>query len=48
MISAGSVGASLAQRLVKQKIADGGLLEIVPEIPQGIALDLTQVGEHSV
>ena len=48
MIGAARVGTTLDQRLLETKIADGVLLDIWPGIPQGIALDWTQAGEHSV
>lgn len=40
VIGAGNVGRTLAQRLVQRNVADVALLDIVPGLPQGIALDL--------
>ncbi len=42
VIGAGKVGSTLAQRLVEKNIADVVLLDIVPGLPQAIALDLLQ------
>ncbi len=42
VIGAGKVGSTLAQRLVEQDVADVVLLDVVPGLPQGIALDLLQ------
>jgi malate dehydrogenase len=42
IIGAGKVGSTLAQQVAQQNIADVVLLDIVPGLPQGIALDLTQ------
>src|SRR5438093_10802624 len=39
VVGAGNVGASLAQRLVEREIADAVLIDIIPGIPQGKALD---------
>lgn len=49
IIGAGNVGRTLAQRLLSQNLADVVLLDIVPGLPQGIALDLMaaqSVEEH--
>ncbi|QUS59694.1 malate dehydrogenase [Synechocystis sp. PCC 7338] len=40
VVGAGNVGRTLAQRLVQQNVANVVLLDIVPGLPQGIALDL--------
>ncbi len=40
VIGAGNVGRTLAQRIIEKNIADVVLLDIVPGLPQGIALDL--------
>jgi malate dehydrogenase len=40
VIGAGNVGRTLAQRIVSKNLADVVLLDIVPGLPQGIALDL--------
>ncbi|MFZ9736756.1 MAG: malate dehydrogenase [Prochlorotrichaceae cyanobacterium] len=42
VIGAGRVGSTLAQRLAEKNIADVVLLDIVPGLPQGIALDLME------
>lgn len=42
VIGAGKVGSTLTQRLAEKQIADVILLDVVPGLPQGIALDLTQ------
>jgi malate dehydrogenase len=42
VVGAGNVGASLAQRLVEKEIADVVLIDIVPGIPQGKALDIME------
>jgi malate dehydrogenase len=42
IIGAGRVGSTLAQRLAEKNIADVVLLDIVPGLPQGIALDLME------
>ncbi len=42
VVGAGKVGSTLAQRIAEKNIADVVLLDIVPGIPQGIALDLNQ------
>ncbi|MCK4300235.1 MAG: malate dehydrogenase, partial [Planctomycetes bacterium] len=44
VIGAGQVGATLAQRLVEQNLADVVLVDIVPGLAQGKALDLAQAG----
>lgn len=42
IIGAGKVGSTLAQRLVEKNLADVVLLDVVPGLPQGIALDLME------
>jgi malate dehydrogenase len=42
IIGAGRVGSTLAQRVVEKNLADVVLLDIVPGVPQGLALDLLQ------
>jgi malate dehydrogenase len=42
VIGAGRVGSTLAQRLAEKQVADIVLLDIVPGVPQGIALDLME------
>ncbi|MBI4295794.1 MAG: malate dehydrogenase [Chloroflexi bacterium] len=44
IIGAGNVGASCAQRLVERGYVDIVLLDIVPGLPQGKALDISQSG----
>ncbi len=44
VIGAGNVGASVAQRVVEAGLADVVLLDIVPGLPQGKALDLAEAG----
>ncbi|AKG23096.1 malate dehydrogenase [Calothrix sp. 336/3] len=42
IIGAGRVGSTLAQRIVESNLADVVLLDIVPGMPQGLALDLME------
>jgi len=42
IIGAGRVGSTLAQRVVEKNLADVVLLDIVPGVPQGLALDLLE------
>ena len=42
VIGAGNVGATAAQRIVEKQIADVALIDIVPGIPQGKALDIME------
>ncbi|BAZ14514.1 malate dehydrogenase, NAD-dependent [Calothrix sp. NIES-4071] len=42
IIGAGRVGSTLAQRIVEKNLADVVLLDIIPKMPQGIALDLME------
>ncbi len=42
VIGAGNVGRTLTQRIAEKNIADVVLLDIVPGLPQGIALDLME------
>lgn len=42
VVGAGNVGATLGQRLVELGLADVVLVDIVPDMPQGKALDLAQ------
>ncbi|MBI2830070.1 MAG: malate dehydrogenase [Chloroflexi bacterium] len=44
IIGAGNVGASCAQRLVERGYADIVLVDIVPGLPQGKALDISESG----
>ena len=44
IIGAGNVGATVAQRIVDAGLADVVLLDIVPGLPQGKALDLAEAG----
>ncbi len=40
IIGAGNVGRTLAQGIVEKDLADVVLLDVIPDLPQGIALDL--------
>lgn len=42
VIGAGKVGSTLAQRIAEKNIADVVLLDIIPGMPRGIALDLME------
>lgn len=42
VIGAGKVGSTLAQRIIEKNLADVVLLDIVPGMPQAIALDLME------
>ncbi|OKH29699.1 malate dehydrogenase [Calothrix sp. HK-06] len=42
IIGAGQVGSTLAQRIVEKNLADVVLLDIIPKMPQAIALDLME------
>jgi malate dehydrogenase len=42
VIGAGNVGATAAQRIVEKEIAEVALIDIVPGIPQGKALDIME------
>jgi len=42
VVGAGNVGATVAQRIVEQEIADVVLIDIVPGIPQGKSLDILE------
>lgn len=44
VIGAGKVGSTLAQQILDKQLADVVLLDVVDGMPQGIALDLMQVG----
>ena len=44
VVGAGNVGGTAAQRLAEKDCYDVVLVDIVPGIPQGKALDLTQAG----
>jgi malate dehydrogenase len=44
VIGAGNVGATLAQRLFDQGYADVALVDIIPDMPQGKALDILESG----
>jgi malate dehydrogenase len=44
VIGAGFVGSTLAQRLVERDYADVVIFDIVPNMPQGKALDMLQAG----
>jgi malate dehydrogenase len=42
VVGAGRVGSTLAQRIAEKNLADVVLLDILPGMPQGLALDLTE------
>ena len=42
IVGAGKVGSTLAQRIAEKNLADVVLLDIVPGMPQGLALDLME------
>ena len=42
VVGAGAVGATAAQRIVEKELADVVLVDIVPGVPQGKALDLAE------
>ncbi|OHB71520.1 MAG: malate dehydrogenase [Planctomycetes bacterium RBG_16_41_13] len=44
IIGAGNVGATLSQRLAEKELGDVVLLDIVPDMPQGKALDIMESG----
>ncbi|HET9943343.1 MAG TPA: malate dehydrogenase, partial [Terriglobia bacterium] len=44
IIGAGNVGATAAQRIADKQLADVVLVDIVPGVPQGKALDLAESG----
>src|SRR5581483_8205813 len=44
VVGAGFVGATTAQRLAERSLGDVVLVDIVPDMPQGKALDLNEAG----
>jgi len=42
IVGAGRVGSTLAQRIAEKNLADVVLLDIIPGMPQGLALDLME------
>jgi malate dehydrogenase len=44
IIGGGKVGSALAQRVIEKNLAQVVLLDVVPGMPQGIALDMNQAG----
>jgi malate dehydrogenase len=42
VVGAGNVGATAAQRIVEKELADVALIDIVPGVPQGKALDIME------
>src|SRR5579859_7556262 len=44
VVGAGFVGSTLAQRLAERDYADVVLVDIVPDMPQGKALDILEAG----
>ncbi|QQE65816.1 malate dehydrogenase [Leptolyngbya sp. BL0902] len=46
IVGAGNVGSALAQRIAERDLANVVLFDIIPDRPQGLALDLTQARSH--
>ena len=44
VVGAGNVGATCAQEIARRDYADVVLVDIIPNLPQGKALDLNQAG----
>ena len=44
VVGAGNVGATLGQRVAERDYADVVLVDIVPDMPQGKALDILEAG----
>src|SRR5512143_2085447 len=44
VIGAGNVGATAAQEIARRDYADVVLVDIIPDFPQGKALDMNQAG----
>ena len=44
VVGAGFVGSTLGQRIAERDYADIVLMDIVPDMPQGKALDILQAG----
>jgi malate dehydrogenase len=44
VVGAGNVGATCAQEIARRDYADIVLVDIIPDFPQGKALDLNQAG----
>src|SRR5574340_1379170 len=44
VIGAGNVGATVGQRVAERDYADVVLVDIVPDMPQGKALDILEAG----
>src|SRR5258706_12951984 len=44
IVGAGNVGATLGQRVAERDYADVVLVDIVPDMPQGKALDILEAG----
>jgi len=42
VVGAGNVGATAAQRIVEKELADVALIDIIPGVPQGKALDIME------
>ena len=42
VVGAGNVGATAAQRIVEKELADVALIDIIPGVPQGKALDMME------
>ncbi len=46
IVGAGNVGSAVAQRIAERDLANVVLFDIIPDRPQGLALDLTQARSH--
>ena len=47
VVGAGNVGATCAQELARRDYADVVLVDIIPNFPQGKALDMNQAGRRA-
>jgi len=44
VVGAGNVGATLGQRVAERDYADVVLVDVIPDMPQGKALDILESG----
>ncbi|HET9979655.1 MAG TPA: malate dehydrogenase, partial [Ktedonobacterales bacterium] len=44
VVGAGNVGATLGQRVAERDYADVVLVDVIPDMPQGKALDILEAG----
>src|SRR5579862_5399792 len=44
VVGAGNVGATLGQRVAERDYADVVLVDVIPDLPQGRALDILEAG----